>query len=115
MAFGDKLGKIFKGIGSGLSFIPGPWSIAGAALGAIGGVAEQVAQKRQGEEEQLAQASQPQPAVQPDRSRPEQAQIAPQPAMAEPRPMAQPNTFVPQPVRQPLTSQEIASMLLRDV
>lgn len=113
MAFGQKLGKVFGVLGSGLSFVPGPWSVLGPILGAAGGVAEQVGQKREQEQEQ--QAQQVQPTTQVDPSRPEQAQIAPQPAMAEPRPMAQPNTFVPQQARQPLTSQEIASMLLRDV
>jgi hypothetical protein len=57
MAFGSKLGKIFGAIGSGLSFIPGPWSALGAVLGAAGSVAGAVGAKKE------AQAQEPEPAV----------------------------------------------------
>lgn len=76
MAFGDKLGKVFGAIGSGLSFIPGPWSALGAVFGAAGTASSMVAQKREAEQqEQQEQKQQPAPAPQPDNQRPGQAQL----------------------------------------
>lgn len=82
MAFGEKLGKVFGAIGSGLSFVPGPWSAVGFALGAAGQAASMADKiKQQKEQERLMQEQeQPQQPMQEpqDRSRPQQAQIAPQ-------------------------------------
>jgi hypothetical protein len=76
MAFGSKLGKIFGAIGSGLSFIHGPWSVLGPILGAAGGVAESVAAKKeQGQQEQ--ETAQPSQQAQPptDNQRPVNEQL----------------------------------------
>jgi hypothetical protein len=76
MAFGSKLGKIFGAIGSGLSFVPGPWSALGAVLGAAGSVAGAVGAKKeaQAQEPELAPSTQATPA--PDASRPRQGQLS---------------------------------------
>jgi len=52
MALGQKLGKIFGAIGSGLSFIPGPWSAVGMALGAAGSAASAVGEAKDRKEAQ---------------------------------------------------------------
>lgn len=80
MALGGKLGKILTGIGSGLMFVPGPWSAVGAALTIGGQVAGQVgASKERKEQENAAQeqANQPQQAQTEaeDQSRPQQDQL----------------------------------------
>lgn len=100
MAVGSKLGKILTGIGSGLMFVPGPWSAVGAALTVGGQVAGQVgAAKERKEEESMAQeqANQPQqmqtePA---DQSRPQQAQLETNPQ--QPQQMQAPTSNVFQP------------------
>jgi hypothetical protein len=77
MAIGSKLGKIFGAIGSGLSFVPGPWSALGVVLGAAGSVAGAVGAKKEAE----AQVPEPEPAVSSqttpatDASRPRQGQL----------------------------------------
>jgi len=92
MSAGAKLGKVFGAIGSGLSFVPGPWSAIGMALGAAGGIAGNVAAKREAgqEEEQQTQIT---PTPPPDASRPAQQQIEPTNAQPQMAPAA--NTFQP--------------------
>jgi len=68
---------VFGAIGSGLSFIPGPWSALGAVLGAAGGIAGSVGEKKEREamEQEEAAQQQPTPAPQPDNQRPGQGQL----------------------------------------
>jgi uncharacterized protein (DUF2147 family) len=76
MAVGSKLGKIFGAIGSGLSFIPGPWSVLGPILGAAGGIAGSVAAKKE-REQQEQETAQPSQQAQPptDNQRPVNEQL----------------------------------------
>jgi hypothetical protein len=76
MAFGSKLGKIFGAIGSGLSFIPGPWSALGAVVGAAGSIAGSVGAKKEAQEQEQQETAQPsQPVAPTDASRPSQQQL----------------------------------------
>jgi hypothetical protein len=76
MAFGSKLGKIFGAIGSGLSFVPGPWSALGAVLGAAGGIAGAVGAKKEAQVPEPEPASSTQATPPPDASRPRQGQLS---------------------------------------
>jgi hypothetical protein len=76
MAFGTKLGKIFGAIGSGLSFVPGPWSALGAVLGAAGSVAGAVGAKKEAQVPEPEPASSTQATPPPDASRPRQGQLS---------------------------------------
>lgn len=75
MAFGSKLGKVFGAIGSGLSFVPGPWSALGAVLGAAGGIASSVGAKKEQEAMEEEEVATPQPAAPVDNQRPGQGQL----------------------------------------
>ena len=100
MALGGKLGKILTGIGSGLMFVPGPWSAIGAALTIGGQVAGQVGaatDRKQAERDAQEQANQPQqmqtePA---DQSRAQQGQLETNPQ--QPQQMQTPTSNVFQP------------------
>jgi hypothetical protein len=85
MAIGSKLGKVFGAIGSGLSFIPGPWSALGAVVGAAGGIAGAVGAKKEAQEQQQEpEAAQTSQVVQPaDASRPRNEQL---PTTQQPQP-----------------------------
>lgn len=114
MSAGEKLGKVFGAIGSGLSFVPGPWSAIGVALTAAGGLAGSVAEKRKKEEEEQKQTSEPQQPQ--DQSRPEQQQIESQ-ANAQPAVASAGNIFQPQSATQGgyqmQMDQAIANYILR--
>ena len=80
MAIGTKLGKIFQGVGTGISFIPGIGTAIGAALMVAGTVAGQVGAAKERKElaqgQQQNQAAQPQQAVaQNDASRTQAGQM----------------------------------------
>lgn len=112
---GSKLGSAFGAIGSGLSFIPGPWSALGAVFSVAGQATSAVdGKKEKGEQEQPQQ--QAQPAEQVDQSRPEQAQI--EGNQNPPLPMPA-NTFQPQQPSlgnyQSRLDAGIADLLLRDI
>jgi hypothetical protein len=117
MAFGSKLGKVFGAMGSGLSFIPGPWSAVGVALSAAGQVASKVGEKKDANklEEEQTQA-QSQPAAAADPSRPEQAQLQTAPETQLQEPMT--NMFGQRQQKvggyQSQMGQEIANMLVRE-
>ena len=87
MAVGDKLGKIFGAVGSGLSFIPGPWSALGMAFSAAGTAASAVDKAKQQRNADSAQTdTAEQAAVETDNQRPAQGQAnESQPAMAGPQ------------------------------
>jgi hypothetical protein len=93
MALGSKLGKIFGAIGSGLSFVPGPWSALGAVVGAAGGIASAVDQKKnQPEEPEPPEAGPTAQLVTEDPSRPPAGQLDLQEPTLQP---TQPNVFQP--------------------
>ena len=78
MAIGQKLGKVFGAVGSGLSFIPGPWSAVGVALSAAGSTATAVGEakdRREAEREREQETNEvtQTPTEQPDTSRPQDA------------------------------------------
>lgn len=76
MSAGKVLGKVFQTVGSGLSFVPGPWSALGALFGVAGGIAGGVAQKKEQEAQQEPEQAQPEaagPIV--NTARPQQQQI----------------------------------------
>lgn len=79
MAFGSKLGKVFGAIGSGLSFVPGPWSALGLAFSAAGTAASAVGEakdRRQLQAERNQETLQALPPIpQPDLSRPDNQQL----------------------------------------
>jgi len=112
MSAGAKLGKVFGAIGSGLSFVPGPWSALGVALTAAGGLAGKAGEKQ--EEEEQTQTSQPQQPQ--DQSRPEQQQIEPK-DNAQPAVASAGNIFQPQSATQGgyqmQMDQAIANYILR--
>jgi len=89
MAVGDKLGKVFGAIGSGLSFIPGPWSALGVAFSAAGtaaGAVDQAKQKREAREDQNTPPATQESSVSVDNQRPAEGQpMGSPPAMAGPQ------------------------------
>ena len=121
MALGGKLGSAFGAIGSGLSFIPGPWSALGAVFSVAGQAASAVGAKKDAEkqaQEQEQPAAQQQPAEQPDASRPEQAQIEGNQNPPTNMPGLGQNVFQPQQPNlgnyQSQLDAGIANLLLRD-
>lgn len=97
MSIGSTLGKVFGGIGQGLSFL-GPIGMGiGGALSAVGGIAGAVGARKDREgmaEEEQQKKLQPSTPLQPDDQRPEQKQIDnTQPATPQP---PQRNVFTPQ-------------------
>lgn len=114
MALGEKLGKVFGAIGSGLSFVPGPWSAIGIGLSAAGGIASSVAQKKQEQEEPEPTSAPTEP---PDASRPEQAQLQTDTSgyVSEPPKVSSPPKFSAQGHYQDRMQDEIASMIISDV
>jgi hypothetical protein len=122
MAIGGKLGKVFGAIGSGLSFIPGPWSAIGMALGAAGSAASAVGAKKEREEAERKAQEQSiapqQPEAQDDNARPEAAQILNMPGQVATQQTTAPifNQSAPSLGGYQLKiDQEIANMLIRDV
>ena len=121
MAIGGKLGKVFGAIGSGLSFIPGPWSALGMAFSAASTAATAVGEKREREEQEQAQqgqAAQPQQAIaQNDNSRIEAGQMAEAGGQQAQQPQQAPIFRQAPPSLgnyQLQIDQEIANMLIKD-
>lgn len=118
MAFGEKLGKIFSGIGAGLSFVPGPWSAIGIGLSAAGGVASSVAKAKKEREQSEGEPQQagPAPVAPPDPSRPEQGQITQPPGYVSPQPATyqQGQQSQGQPDYRDQMRSEIANMIISD-
>jgi hypothetical protein len=119
MALGGKLGSAFGAIGSGLSFIPGPWSALGAVFSVAGQAASAVGAKKDQKQEQEQETAQPQQAEQQDPSRPEQDQIEGNQNQPLTMPGLGQNTFQPQQPNlgnyQSQLDAGIADLLLRDI
>lgn len=116
MAFGTKLGKIFGAIGSGLSFVPGPWSALGAVLGAAGSVAGAVGAKKEAQvqEPEPAPSSQATPTA--DASRPRQEQLPATQQQPQPGPVSAKVFNQPQGLQSDYQSQmqsAIANLILK--
>jgi hypothetical protein len=118
MAVGSKLGKIFGAIGSGLSFIPGPWSALGVVLGAAGSVAGAVGAKKEAEAQ--AQGPEPAPSSQAtpttDASRPRSGQLPTTQQQPQPGPVSSKVFNQPQGLQSDYQSQmqsAIANLILK--
>jgi hypothetical protein len=123
MAIGGKLGKVFGAIGSGLSFIPGPWSALGMAFSAASSAAEMggaAKQRKELEREQAQQGPAQNPAgqmAQDDGTRIESGQ-AQQAGVQQGAPLTPPPMFRQGQLSlgnyQLQMNQEIADMLIKD-